>query len=261
MVTLVMLCADPYETIVKGMATVAAAHKAEYNSLTKAQISLSYGLTYPENLMKKSNEEKHTAMGVWFWTNTWSSYGVFKGTFNNSAKDTFLSSLIEVLRMIQNAIDFAFPVATHPIPHGIITKQLLLARSQSLAWIDALELLYKILSLAGMSSKEAWEHVLIFTKAVNDDFRTVWALTLDKKNTAGMIWGSFCTTMLLKEYQRLKFYQHLHVSNMLALTLLHHEGKKFKKSLTSLGTFAKSVEVHQSKIGQLEKDFKLLKAT
>jgi hypothetical protein len=35
MVTLVMLCADPYETIAKGMATTAAAYKAEYNSLTE----------------------------------------------------------------------------------------------------------------------------------------------------------------------------------------------------------------------------------
>ncbi len=41
MVTLVMLCADPYKTIAKGMATAAAAHMAEYNNLIKMQISLS----------------------------------------------------------------------------------------------------------------------------------------------------------------------------------------------------------------------------
>ncbi len=261
MVTLVMLCANPFETIAKGMAMAAAAHKAEYNSLTKAQISLSFGLTYPDNLMKKSNNETHAATGGWFWTNTWSSYGVFKGTFNNGAKDAFSSSLVKVLRMIQNTIDFAFPVATHPIPHGIFTKQLLLARSQASAWVDALEPLYKILSLAGMSSEEAWECILISTKAVYDDVRTVRALTLDKKNTAGMFWGSFRTTKLLEEYQRLKFYLHPHMSNMLALTLLQHEGKKVEKALALLGTIAKSLEAHQSKIGQLENDFKSLKAT
>ena len=53
MVTLIMLCADPFKTITEGMATAAAAHKAEYNNLTEAQISLSYGQTYPKNLMKK----------------------------------------------------------------------------------------------------------------------------------------------------------------------------------------------------------------
>jgi hypothetical protein len=43
MVTLIMLCAEAYKTIAEGMATAAAAHKAEYNSLTEARISLSNG--------------------------------------------------------------------------------------------------------------------------------------------------------------------------------------------------------------------------
>ncbi len=132
-----------------------AAHKAEYNSLMEAHISLSYGLTYPENLMKKYDKEKHAATGGWLWTTTWSSYAVFKGTFNNGAKDTFLSSLVEVLRMIQNMIDFAFPLTTHPLPRAVFTQQLLLARAQASAWLDALEPLYEILSSAGMLTKEA----------------------------------------------------------------------------------------------------------
>jgi hypothetical protein len=57
-----------------------------------------------------------------------------------------------------------------------------------------------------------------------------------------MIWGSFRTTKLLEEYQRLKFYQHPQMLNMLALTLLQHEGKKVEKALSLLGTIAKSVE-------------------
>ncbi len=52
MITLVMLCADPYETIAEGMVMAAAAHKAEYNSLMEARILVSYGLMYPKNLMK-----------------------------------------------------------------------------------------------------------------------------------------------------------------------------------------------------------------
>ncbi len=66
MVTLLMLCVDPYETINEGMATAAAAHKAEYNSLTEAQISLSYGLTYTKNLLKKHDKVKHVATRGWF---------------------------------------------------------------------------------------------------------------------------------------------------------------------------------------------------
>ena len=73
-VTLVMLAADPYKTIAQGMANAAAAYKAEFNSLTEARISLSYGLTYPENLMKKHDKEKYAATGGWFWSTTWSSF-------------------------------------------------------------------------------------------------------------------------------------------------------------------------------------------
>jgi hypothetical protein len=143
MVTLVMLCAEPYETIAKGMATAAAAHKAEYNRLTKARISLSYGLTYPENLMRKMDKQKHAATGGWFWTTSWSSFSAFKGTFNNGAKDGIASLLREVAGMIQNAIDFAFPLTTHPLAHTVFMEQLLLSRAQASEWIEALKPLYK----------------------------------------------------------------------------------------------------------------------
>jgi hypothetical protein len=184
---------------------------------------------------------------------------VFKGTFNNGAKDTITSSLVELSRMIQNAIDFSFPPATHPIAYAVFTEQLLILRQQASGWIEALEPLYEILSAAGMSTDEAWEHILIFTKAIFDDICTVRAITLDKGNTGGMIWGSFRTTKLLEEYQRLKFYQHPHVSNMLALTSLQQEGKKVKKAVSTMVTLTKTVEVHQSKIVQIEKDLKRLK--
>ena len=259
MVTLVMLCAEAYETIAEGMATAAAAHKAEYNSLTEARISLSYGLTYPENIMKKMDKQKHAATGGWYWTTSWSTFSAFKGTFNNGAKDGITSALREVSGMIQNAIDFAFPLTTHPLAHAVFTEQLLLSRAQASEWIDALEPLYEILSSAGMPTDDAWERVLIFTKAVFDDVRTVRALTMDSKNNAGMIWGSFKTTKLLEEYRRLKFYQHPHVSNMLALTSLQREGKKVENTLSALGTLTKDVEKLKTQCGQVERDVKSLK--
>ncbi len=152
----------------------------------------------------------YAATGEWYWTSTWSSYSIFKGSFNNWAKDTFANLLVEVSRMIQNAIDFAFPVTTHPIPHGVFTKQLLLARSQASGWLDALEPLYEILASSGMSTKRHGNEFSSLRRAVFVDVRTVGTLTLDRGNIASMIWGSFCTTKLLEEYQRLKFYQHLH---------------------------------------------------
>jgi hypothetical protein len=240
------------------MATAAAAHKAKYNSLTKAQISLSYGLTYPETLMRKMDKQKHVATGGWFWTTAWSTFSAFKGTFNNGAKDVITSLLWEVTGMIQNAINFAFPLPTQSLAHAVFTKQLLLSRGQALEWIEALEPLYEILLSAGMSLDDAWERVLIFTKAMFDDVWTVQALTLNSKNTAGMIWGSFRTTKLLEEYRWLKFYQPPHVSNMLVLTSLQRKGKKVEKTLSALGTLTKDVEKLKSQCGQCKKDVKAL---
>ncbi len=235
MVTLIMLSIEGYETIAEGMVMAAAAHKAKYISLTKAWISLSYGLTYPENLMKKMDKQKHVATGEWFWTTAWSTFSAFKGTFNNRTKAAITSLPWEVAGMTQNAIDFGFPLATQPLAHAVFIKQLLLSRAQASEWIQALEPLYEILLSAGMLSDDAWERVLIFTKAVFDNVWTIQALTLDSKNTAGMIWGSFRTTKLLEECRWLKFYQHPHVSNMLALTSLQCKGKKVENMLSTLG--------------------------
>jgi hypothetical protein len=260
MVTLVMLCAEPYETIAEGMATVAAAHKVEYNSLTEARISLSYGLTYPREPHEETDKQKHAATRGWFWTTSRSTFSAFKGTFNNGAKNGITSSLWEVAGMIQNAIDFAFPLTTHPLAHAVFTEQLLLSRAQASEWIEALEPLYEILSSAGMPLDDAWERVLIFTKDVFDNVRTVQALMLDSKNNAGMIWGSFRSTKLLEEYRRLKFYQHPHVSNMIALTLLQHEGKKVENTFSALESLTKDVERLKTQCGQCKRDLKSLKS-
>ena len=106
MVTLIMLCAEPCDKVAESMATAAAAHKAEYNSLTEACILLLYGLTYPENIMRKHDKEKYPDTG---------GCCNFKGMFNNGAKDSITSSLSEVSCMIQDAIDFlaAHLKATH----------------------------------------------------------------------------------------------------------------------------------------------------
>jgi hypothetical protein len=42
MVTLIMLCTEANKTIAEGMATAAAAHKAEYNSLAEAWLGSHY---------------------------------------------------------------------------------------------------------------------------------------------------------------------------------------------------------------------------
>jgi hypothetical protein len=49
--------------------------------------------------------------------------------FNNGAKDSITSSLREVSGMIQNAIDFAFPLTLQPLAQAVFTEQLLLSKA------------------------------------------------------------------------------------------------------------------------------------
>jgi hypothetical protein len=66
MVTLIMLCIEFYETIAEDMANAPAAHKAELNNLAEARILLSYGLRYPDNIMRKQDKENYAATGDWY---------------------------------------------------------------------------------------------------------------------------------------------------------------------------------------------------
>jgi hypothetical protein len=102
-VGLIMLSEDPYETIADGMATEAAAYKAEYESLLEACNSVSYGLTYPEGVMEKCKGKKAPAMSNdgWTWTQGWSSYSAFEGTTYNGAYAHMKKSLAEVKDMIK----------------------------------------------------------------------------------------------------------------------------------------------------------------
>ncbi len=65
--------------------------------------------------------------------------------------------------------------------------------------------------------------------------------------------------MAYVKYQRLKFYQHPNVSNMLALTSLQREGKKVEKAISTMGALSKTVEMHHSNIGPIETNLKGLK--
>ena len=71
---------------------------------------------------------------------------------------------------------------------------------------------------------KAWSRVIVYTKALMEDMKTVWALSMTKA-CAAMIWGGFNTTDLLMEYTRLCWNQHPQVSSILALTSLQNGGQ------------------------------------
>ena len=87
--------------------------------------------------------------------------------------------------------------------------------------------------LGGLNTADAWSRVLVYTKSLFEDFKTVRQVSA--VNTASsMIWGSFLATDLLREYAYLHFIQHPQVSSILALASVQREGKALDEALSAM---------------------------
>ena len=245
MVSLLTLAPDPYFTVAEGMASEAAAAKAKFNSLLEARIALSYPITFPSSVMSKSTS---TAEGRgldltngWRWTHSWSSSAKFEGSFNNGAFDIMLSDLKDTKETVQNSIDSAFPIDTHGTMHAIFTEQLSISYEQAVGWLQSLLPLFKTMKSGGLTNDDAWTRVLVYTKSLFEDIKTVRHLTSDTKGCAAMIWGSMRTADLLAEYSRLRWIQHPQVSSILALTSMQTEGKALADTVATINTINRDV--------------------
>jgi len=226
--------------------------KASYNSLLEARISLSYQFTYPENLMEKSEKVSANATGGWTWTGVWSTHDSFEGSYGNGASDRLKTDLRDTKDSLQNAVDSAFPIDTAGQAHAIFTDQLTVSYDQATAWLASLNPLFNTMKTGGLSNEEAWNRVLVYTKALFEDIKTVRALSAER-SCGAMIWGSFRTAELLAEYMRLRWLQHPQVSSILALTSMQREGKALNDALSSLGTVAADVKSIKKDIKQWKK--------
>ena len=165
-VSLLTLSTDPFFTVSEGMASEDAAVKANYNSLLETRITLSCQITYPENVMRRSDKKEAALTDGWAWSNTWSTFWNFEGTFNNGAKDRLKIDLRDTKDLLQNAIDFNFPIEIRATAHAIFTEQLSLSYDQSIAWLESLTPLFKTMKTGGLADEQAWSRVLVYTKAL-----------------------------------------------------------------------------------------------
>ena len=257
-VSLITLAPDQFFSVSEGMTSEAAAVKANYGSLLEARISLSYKITYPENIMKPSDKAIASATEGWLWSASWGSHDSFEGSFNNGAYDRLKSDLKDTRDSIQNAIDFAFPIDVHGTTHAIFTEQLSLSYDQATGWLMSLTPLFKTMKIGGLSHTEAWSRVLVYTKSLLEDIKSVRALSAEK-DCAAMIWGSFRTAELLKEYTCLRWVQHPQVSSILALTSMQREGKALTDAVATMGTQATTLKKHTTDLKQVQDDYKQLK--
>jgi len=159
---------------------------------------------------------------------------------------------------LQNTINFNFPIESHTTAHAIFTEQLSLSYDQEITWLESLNPLFKTMKTGGLADDKAWSRVLVYTKALMDDNKTVRSLSLDKDYGA-MIWGSFRTAELLNEYMRLRWIQHPQVSSILALTSLQREGEALHEAIATMKEKEATITSHGTKINRLTTDFSALK--
>ena len=193
MVSLIMLTQDPFTTVAEGMATEAAAFKAQYNSLLEARLSISYKITYPENIMKRVDKKEAATTEGWVWTGPWATFENFEGNYSNGDLHRMKTDLRDARDMIKNAVEFAFPLETKPDLRAIFLEQLGKSYEHAIGWLESLAPLYKMMQTAGLSAVEAWDRVLVYTKTLLDDVRTVRHLSAEKSASA-VISGSFQAT-------------------------------------------------------------------
>ena len=130
---------------------------------------------------------------------------------------------------------------------------------QAIAWLESLTPLFKTMKTRGLADDEAWSRVLVYTKALMEDIKTVRSLSLEK-DCGSMIWGSFRTTELLNEYMRLRWIQHPQVSSILALTSLQREGKALHEAISALKEKESSIASLSTKVTRLTTDYNNLKS-
>jgi len=157
------------------------------------------------------------------------------------------TDLRDVRDSLQNAIGFAFPIDSKGTMHAVFTEQLSLSYDQAVARLESLSPLFKTTKTGGLSDGEDWSRVLVYTKALMEDVKTVRSLSASK-NCAAMIWGSFNTSELLLEYMRFRWIQHPQVSSILALTSLQREVKAMNEAVAALNFTKTTIATHTTQI-------------
>ena len=256
--SMIALCEAPYQTTAEGMAVEAASFKAQYDTLLEARLSVSYQLTYPECMLKKSEKKEAAVTKGFLWTPGWSSHAVFEGTYNNGAYDQMKRSLPELRDMIQVAIDYAYPFDLQAEMHGIWTDQLLKSYTQADGFIDSLNTLYKTCQSGGMDSKESWARVQVYVMGFFEDIATVRHISATKSSSAH-IWGSFKTAELLDEYVRLRFLRHPAVLSVVAMTSLQREGSALNQAIGEIVSDRALIRKNDLAISNIVGELKALK--
>ena len=125
------LLADPKFDMVKGgLDQMAAVAKAQYSSLDLATIVLSFSMTYPPNMMTKSEKVEAQVTDRIAWATPFATHEVFEGDYSNGTHKKVKKSLEAAAKSVDAGIYFSFPASTHPKANAVLKAQSTLAVAQ-----------------------------------------------------------------------------------------------------------------------------------
>lgn len=250
-VSLFLLAEPKYESVKGGLEQTAAAVKANFPSLDQATIELSYSIIYPDRLLKYSDKSDAQIADGFTWASQLSTFEAFEGDYHNGTHRRLKKTIETVATALSNGIDYHFPISTRPKSNAVFKAQLQLSVSQCTEFLDSFAPLYKQIAGGGMSPKEAWSRVMIFAKQVFADVATVRAPN-SEASMGSMIWSSFQTSTMLKEYQRHTWVEHPKTSSILALTSMRKEGKAIEEVGSKLTAQSTLINRHTGDIKKLQ---------
>jgi hypothetical protein len=259
-VSLLLLSEPKYETVEKGLLQLANALKANFLTLDRATIDLSYQMVYPDRMLTVSNKDDALINDGVQWAPPFKSHEVFEGAFGSGTKFRLQRAIDTVVNTMQAGIDYHFPPLTHPKANAIFSKQLRLSHDQVKGLLDCLTPLYKKISMEGsLAPKEAWSRVMVFVKSVFDDIYLVRAPN-SEASTGSMMWGSFRTTQFLKSYQDLGWANNPKVAIALTFASMKKEGSALGDLTTRVGSLESTAGNHARDIRGLTTKFNDLKS-
>ena len=256
--SLFLLAEPKYESIQGGLQQMAAVVKANYTTRDVATIELSYSLTYPPQILKKSDKVEANLTDGIVWAAPFASLEAFEGDFNNGTLRRMKKALDAAAKAIEDGVDYQFPVTLRPKTNGVFKEQCRSALRQCMEFLDALAPLQRNIAGGGMSTKESWERVSVFARQVFLDVASVRA-PHSEASVGSMIWSSFRTTQLLKDYQRHGWVEHPKTSSILALTSMRKEGRAVEELTSKVNSQTTTLNRHGNEIKRIVDDLKELK--
>jgi hypothetical protein len=217
---------DDFGSTGDGLNQIAQSNKANFSSYQASRMYLTFGITHPEGIFKRTQQVKAASHGGLSFQPAMANFAVFEGDSEYSTKNEWRRILIENLSQHQASIDEDFPPdqAMHARTNAIFSAILRKGNHQALGLLESVSPLYRLLTGAGLTAELSWSKVLTYLKTVFDQVQKVRSITREPTPHA-MIFGMMKATEMLEDYGHLEWIRHPDVSSALVISALQRDGK------------------------------------